>query len=326
MANRHRSTILSVAARACDLLLAPAVALAADLLRAVRRAGIARMPLSRWILRRVGVFPILDHYYEPRFDYRDLRRPLSLERDLPGIDWDEAGQLAALETFDFAGELAALPDEDRGDDAFYYRNGNFGGGDAEYLYSLIRARAPGRLIEVGGGFSTLVAREAIVRNAATRPGYACSHLCIEPYEMPWLERLGGVSLLRSRVEEVDPAVFRELGRDDILFIDSLHVVRPQGDVLFLLLQVLPRLRPSVLVHVHDIFSPRDYPAAWLVDQVKFWNEQYLLEAFLSCNARFRVLGALNFLFHRHRERLLARCPALARTPGLEPGSFWMVSG
>jgi len=141
MANRHRSTILSVAARACDLLLAPAVALAADLLRAVRRAGIARMPLSRWILRRVGVFPILDHYYEPRFDYRDLRRPLSLERDLPGIDWDEAGQLAALETFDFAGELAALPDEDRGDDAFYYRNGNFGGGDAEYLYSLIRARA-----------------------------------------------------------------------------------------------------------------------------------------------------------------------------------------
>jgi hypothetical protein len=317
-----RSKLIELAVRAADVALAPFTALSAALLRTLRRAGTGRTPVARRILRAVGVFPVIDHYYEPRFDYGNLRQPLGEDRDLPGIDWNDAEQLALLERFDFDAELESFPDRDPGNGAFYFQNGNFGAGDAEILYSLLRLHAPARFIEVGGGFSTLIAHAALGRNAGD--GRACRHLCIEPFEMPWLDRLQGIEVLRRRVEDVDPGVFQELDRNDVLFIDSSHVIRPQGDVLFLLQRVLPRLRPGVLVHVHDIFSPRDYPAAWLVDQVKFWNEQYLLEAFLTCNRDFRIIGALNYLFQHHRDRLLARCPALRRTPGLEPGSFWMV--
>jgi len=317
-----RNRIIQLAVRVADVALAPFTALAAALLWAVRRAGVARMPVSRRVLRAIGVFPVIDHYYEPRFDYRALRQPLAQNRDLPGIDWDATGQFAMLEQFTFDAELASFPDRDPGDGTFYFQNGNFGAGDAEILYGMLRSHAPARVIEVGGGFSTLIAHAALERNASD--GRSCRHLCIEPFEMPWLDRLQGIEVLRRRVEEVDLGLFQELDRNDVLFIDSSHVIRPQGDVLFLLQQVLPRLRSGVLVHLHDIFSPRDYPAAWLVDQVKFWNEQYLLEAFLTCNRDFRIVGALNYLFHHHRDRLLARCPALRRTPGLEPGSFWLV--
>lgn len=307
-----------------DALMAPATWAASVLLKTIRRVGVDRAPVSRAIFRGVGVFPLIDHYYEPRFDYRQLRRPLGAERDLPGIDWNDEEQLALLERFRYGEELERFPREKRRDGEFYYDNGYFGAGDAEYLYSLIRLFKPARLIEIGAGFSTLMARHAIERNAAEQPGYACPHTCIEPYAAPWLETLPGVTAIRKRVEDAGHGIFAQLDRNDILFVDSSHVIRPQGDVLFVFLEVLPRLRPGVLAHVHDIFSPRDYPEAWLAGQVKFWNEQYLLEAFLSLNGGYRIVGALNYLLHHHREKLLERCPMLRRPSAPEPGSFWMV--
>ena len=100
--------------------------------------------------------------------------------------------------------------------------------------------------------------------------------------MGWLNDVSGIEVLRQRVEQMDKQLFLELEENDILFIDSSHMIRPQGDVLCEYLEILPTLRPGVLVHIHDIFTPRDYPDEWLIDEVKLWNEQYLLEAFLSC--------------------------------------------
>lgn len=99
-------------------------------------------------------------------------------------------------------------------------------------------------------------------------------------------------MIRQGVEDVDKSLFSELGKDDILFIDSSHIIRPQGDVLFEYLELLPVLRAGVIVHVHDIFSPREYPKELVMDEVKFWNEQYLLEAFLTSNHEWRIVGAL----------------------------------
>ena len=112
--------------------------------------------------------------------------------------------------------------------------------------------------------------------------------------------------------------------NDILFIDSSHMIRPQGDVLFEFLEILPVLKPGVLVHIHDIFSPRDYPKEWVVDKHCMWNEQYLLEAFLSFNSQFRILGAVNFLKHNHGKALESKCPNSAKLPDDEPGSFWII--
>ena len=115
--------------------------------------------------------------------------------------------------------------------------------------------------------------------------------------------------------------FSILENGDILFIDSSHVIRPQGDVLFEYLEVLPSLNKGVIVHIHDIFSPKDYPEAWIKNEVKFWNEQYLLEAFLYSNTDWEIIGALNFLHHNYYEKLKETCCYL--TPDREPGSFYI---
>jgi hypothetical protein len=164
-----------------------------------------------------------------------------------------------------------------------------------------------------------MARVAISKLAEEAAEYRCEHVCIEPYEMPWLEQLD-VRVIRQRVEEVDQTEFDRLRKNDILFIDSSHIIRPQGDVLKEFLEILPRLAPGVIVHVHDIFSPHDYPMAWL-EQPRFWNEQYLLEAFLTHNAEWEVLLAANQLKHEAYDELKRVCPHLHQAR--EPGSFYL---
>lgn len=304
---------------AADAVAAPFVYPAAWFLGRVRKHGVERLPRCRSALLRAGVFPIRDHYYEPRFDLRDLHTPLAADRSLPGIDWNVEGQLALLDSLTFAEELVGISGAPGGRD-FRFGNLSFEAGDAEVWYQMIRRTKPGRIVEIGGGHSTLLALRAIRQNREDDPEYECAHVCIEPYEVPWLEA-AGVSVVRRRAEDAGPALFAELGRGDILFIDSSHVVRPQGDVLFEYLEVLPGLAPGVIVHVHDVFSPRDYPESWLVDMVRLWNEQYLLEAFLTHNREWTVLAALNFLQHHHHERLKRVAPYL--TPDHEPGSFYL---
>jgi len=303
-----------------DIVMAPFVYPSAWLLKAIRGRGVHRMPLCKRALFQVGVFPIRDYYYEPQFDLRSLKRPLSRERVLPGIDWNIHAQLGILERLTFAEELLGIAMAQTATLDFYLNNGSFEGGDAEYFYQIIRLLKPSRLFEIGSGNSTLMANRAIRRNKHDDPSYRCEHVCIEPYEMPWLEQLE-VSVRRQKVEDVGVAFFQELEESDILFIDSSHVVRPEGDVVFEYLELLPSLKKGVIVHVHDIFSPRNYPHAWLVDEVRLWNEQYLLEAFLTNNDHWKVVGALNYLQHNFHEQLRSVCPFLA--PTTEPGSFYM---
>ena len=116
-------------------------------------------------------------------------------------------------------------------------------------------------------------------------------------------------------------VFARLGDGDILFIDSSHVARCGGDVPFLFLEVLPRLNRGVIVHVHDIFFPKEYPEEWLRQKFLFWNEQYLLQAFLAFNAAYEVVLSTSYLFHAYPDEVKATFP---RSPWWGAGgSFWM---
>jgi hypothetical protein len=279
-----------------------------------------RLPHSKAMLLRAGCFPVRDHYYEPAFRNAPIRDLLSTERDLPGIAWNSEEQLQLLKEFEFNDELATLSRRQHSDYDFCVDNGAFGSGDAEYWYNLIRFKKPKRIIEVGSGFSTKMARRALAANEREDPQYACEHILIEPYEHEWLENLG-TTVIREKVENAGMWMFESLDADDILFIDSSHIIRPRGDVLFEYLEILPTLKVGVIVHVHDIFSPRDYPAEWVVDEVRFWNEQYLLEAFLTLNNDWKVIGALNFLRHHHYQELKAKSPFL--TEDREPGSFYI---
>jgi uncharacterized UPF0146 family protein len=297
------------------------VAGSALVLKFIRRVGIKEFPLSKKMLLSVGVFPIREHYYEPLFNPKHLKKPLSDERVLSGIDWNINGQLALLKAFDFQHEFANISDEFVSDTIFHFRNGAYESGDAEFWYNIIRLKKPKRIIEIGSGNSTKIARLAIDMNIKLDTHYQCKHICIEPYEMAWLEKIG-VEVIREKMENVNISFFEQLEADDILFIDSSHMIRPQGDVLTEYLELIPTLKSGVIVHIHDIFSPRDYPKEWIVDEVRFWNEQYLLEAFLSCNSEWKIIGALNFLKHNHFELLKETCPRL--TPDREPGSFYIV--
>jgi len=302
-----------------DVIQTPIVYVAAHLLRHLRQFGIDRSPLCKSILMNVGVFPILNHYYEPQFDGRMLSLTTRGESCIPGVDFNRDEQLSLLRNLSFSEELIHNKSFFINDIAFSIDNGNFESGDAEYWYNFIRFKKPSKIIEIGSGYSTLLARMAINKNIEEMD-YKCEHICIEPYEMPWLEA-SGVNVIRKKAEDMGSEFFSILGENDILFIDSSHIIRPQGDVLFTILKLLPTLSSGVIVHFHDIFSPRDYPREWLVDFVRFWNEQYLLEAFLSCNASWKIIGAINYLFHNNYDELKGICHFL--TKDREPGSFYI---
>jgi predicted O-methyltransferase YrrM len=307
-----------------DIVAVPFVLISAVFLRYVRKADFQRMKRSKAVLLHVGLLPVVDHYYEPFFDPRRLRKPLREDRNLPGIDFSVSGQLALLKQFTFNEEIKRLPMDRLGEDlGFHHSNTTFGCGDAEYLYNVVRHFKPKRIVEIGSGFSTLISLSAIRANQAESPKYSCELTCIEPYEMPWLERTSA-NILRKRVENIEIEFFQRLEANDILFIDSSHVIKPQGDVLFEYHEILPSLKPGVLVHVHDIFTPKDYPDSWLKGEMRLWNEQYLLEAFLAHNQTFRIVGALNYLMHHHFEVLASVCPILASEPNREPGSLWLT--
>jgi hypothetical protein len=290
----------------------------------LRFAGPRRAHLHavRGLLDRAGVTVVASHYYEPTYDIRDIFRDPEEPRPLAGIDWNLDGQVKLLEQFQFGDALRALDGRQHCGRAFSYKNDFFGPGDAEALYSMIRHFKPRRIVEIGCGQSTLVAHFAIHDATAQDSQYRCRHICYEPYENPWLEDLG-VEIKREPIERADLALFRSLSPGDIVFIDSSHTLRPMGDVEFEYLHILPILPKGVIVHVHDIFSPRDYPAKWLKEDRRFWNEQYLLETFLSFNKEFEIICSLNHLMNLGSSQFKAAFPILAeRGPVPFVGSFW----
>ena len=270
-------------------------------------------PLGRKLNFRF-YFVRFQSYYWPIPDRRSLTDSLWSKRSsLPGVDINEAGQLALLDDFRsaYASEYAAL---DRA----------FGEVDAQVLYCMVRRCKPARVIEIGSGKSTRVTAQALLKNASESPGRApADFTAIEPN--PAADLRAGIPgltrLLERRAQDVPVETFAELRENDILFIDSSHVLAIGSDVQYEFLEIIPRLRPGVLVHVHDIFLPNEYPKRWVVDG-RFWDEQYLLQAFLAFNDRFEVLWAGHWMHLNHPEQL--RAAFRTYDPGqAAPGSFWM---
>ena len=303
-----------------DVFLFPFVFFSAVILLIARRIGFRQLRRCKKALLKVGIMPIRNHYYEPLFDKRNLSKPLSDNRQLSGIEWNIPEQIKLLDMFNYSNEFENVPNDYIDDLTFNFNNSSFESGDAEYWYNLIRFKKPGKIIEIGSGHSTKMAQLAINQNTKEDNNYKCEHICIEPYEMPWLEQMD-IEVVREKVENVNKDIFNKLNSNDILFIDSSHVIRPQGDVLYEYLELLPAVNDGVIVHIHDIFSPKDYPEEWVIGDVRFWNEQYLLEAFLTSNDRWKIIGALNYLHHNNYELLKEKCPRL--TPDREPGSFYI---
>jgi Methyltransferase domain len=303
-----------------DFLLLPVTIISLIWYRLIKFLGVHKFPLTKKLFYTIGALPIVKHYYEPLFDPGQLSKPLNSKRVLPAINLNLAAQINFIQQFNFQNDLKKIPIDKNGNEtttSYFYNNGAFPAGDAECYYAIIRQIKPNNIIEIGSGFSTLIALEAIKKNEPQ-----CKLTCVEPYERPWLEDLD-VEIIREKVELLPGDFFSNLKKDDILFIDSSHIIRPQGDVLYEILEVLPKLNKGVLIHFHDIFTPNDYPLSWLTKEFRLWDEQYLLEAFLSNNPEFEIICALNYLGLHHREVLNEAFPIMAQDLDKEPCSFWI---
>lgn len=261
----------------------------------VRKARSEPQAVQRWLSRRLfpaaqrlGFHVTGNHFYEPVPDTREIAAGYDdAPRDL-GIDF----RLPAAEEYALS-LLAEHGGEARADvTRFGYAEPNhlFEGLDAVLLYAHLRRTRPARVVEVGSGFSTIVAAAALERNA--QDGAPATLVSIDPFDRRPLarepERIS-LEILRLRLQDVDGGIFAELGAGDLLFVDSSHVHKFGSDVAHAFEHVYPVLAPAVTVHVHDVFSPYHYPLAWYVRQRRFWNEQHHLETMLRWGRDLRVL-------------------------------------
>ena len=236
-----------------------------------------------WERHGFHVTPV--HFYQPIPDTQSLPETLwNRPSELVGIDMNGAVQLALLRNHfpKFRDEYKHFPTKPTGEQSrFYLDNRLFDGADALVAYCMVRHFQPRLIIEVGSGFSSLVLGDAAARNDNS------GVVCIEPFPREFLRKgfPGLRSLMENKVQDIDRDFFSQLESGDILFIDSSHTVKIGGDVNYLFLEVLPRLKPGVIVHVHDIFFSL-VQAQLGMDEFRFWTEQYLLQAFLIFNSEF----------------------------------------
>jgi hypothetical protein len=269
-----------------------------------------------WERHGYHVTPV--HFYEPIPEARSLEEAAGRVWDLAGVDMNESGQLELLDEIQrWKGEY----DQPSWGD-FDIRNRYFGAVDAEVYWGIIRSRKPKRIYEIGAGYSTLLAVEALKRNE--REGSSGELIAVEPYPGEVLRRgINGRCRLEERpVQEMSLAMFDELEAGDLLFVDSSHVAAAGSDVCLEILEIFPRLPSGVHVHVHDIFLPSEYPGHFLLDLHYFWTEQYLLHAFLAFNDAYSVLWGSAYMALCHPDLVSAAFPSFA--PGQQPGSLWMV--
>lgn len=306
-----RSWFAAVIARLASLLLPPGVMRSKRFFRLWENGGYHVTPV---------------HFYEPIPDTRTLKDDLwNKNSKLVGIDINEEFQIKLLFSFfsQFKEEYENFPKNKTPIPYQYYvNNGFFESVDGEVLYCMIRYFKPKRIFEIGSGHSTYLSAQAVLKNKEDKNNES-ELVAFEPYPNDILKTgFPGLSkLVVTEIQNVDLTEFEKLRVNDILFIDSSHVLKIGSDVQYEYLEILPRLNIGVIVHLHDIFLPAEYPKKWVLEGYRFWTEQYLLQAFLAFNDSFEILWAGSNMHLTHPGKLEAAFSSYNRNE--RPGSFWI---
>jgi predicted O-methyltransferase YrrM len=269
-----------------------------------------------------STLPVLDEIERTRPRWDRPSELVGLDVDVPRLEKNLAGLADAWED-----EFNRVAGDHRENSARGFGPG-YPAFDARTLYYMLREHKPSRYLEVGSGLSTFYASLAAARNADE--GSPLSITCVEPYPYPALRNLEGTELVEAFVQDVPIERFEQLESGDVLFIDSSHALKIDSDVAFLFLEVLPRIKPGVLVHIHDVHFPFNgpYPAdTWLFGErwPVYWNEAMVVQTFLAFNNCFEVLLSTPMVRYVDEEFLLARFPdytAVAADPN-PPSSLWL---
>jgi hypothetical protein len=265
------------------------------------------------------------HYYSPIVNTTELKheedRIWPLKKKTPGnIDLNQARQLELLKLF--SGYQTEMPFKDNqvADLRYYFNNSYFTALDGIVLYSFIRHFTPTKIIEIGSGFSSAVMMD-------TNQFFFNNKIKIDFIE-PYPDRLISLmkkedqinyTILPSRVQDVPLDFFVGLNENDILFIDSTHVCKTGSDLNYIYFEILPILKKGVIIHIHDIFYPFEYPKEWVYEG-RNWNEIYLLQAFLLFNSAFTIEFFNNYLFDQFIAGIIKFLPVSEKENG---GSIWL---
>lgn len=265
------------------------------------------------------------HFYSPIPDLKEvMEREAEIfevqNQEILGIDLRVQEQLNLLQTFaTFYPELP-FPEAPSPEYRYYLKAEYFPYTDGIILYSMLRYFKPKKVIEVGSGFSSAAMLDIndCFLNRETKFTF------IEPYP----DRLNRLlseqdkqqhEIIEQFVQDVNLEHFETLDSGDVLFIDSSHVVKVGSDVSRLLFHVLPRLKPGVIIHFHDIFCGFEYPKDW-IQFGRAWNEAYCLRAFLQFNSAFQILFFNSFIEQVYPHELAQNLPLCKKNTGQ---SLWI---
>lgn len=265
----------------------------------------------------------LGHFYSPIPSLNEIKKNenkiFSNPRSIESININEGVQLEIYKKIiNFYHQLPFV-DDHKDDLLYYFKNPAFSYADGISLYSMIRIFEPKRLIEVGSGYSSCVSLDTNRLFLSNKMDL----IFIEPYP-ELLKSLTSktktpLKIIDINLQDVSIEVFKNLEKNDILFIDSTHVSKTGSDVNYIFFEILPVLKSGVVVHFHDIFYPFEYPKSWVYEG-RSWNEDYMLRAFLQYNDQFEILFFNDFMFKKHRDLLEEHTPLYLKNGG---GSIWL---
>ncbi|NMG28282.1 class I SAM-dependent methyltransferase [Aromatoleum evansii] len=273
------------------------------------------------------------HYYStiPDLDKIKLQHAKLFDKSfdhLPGIDLNVSQQMYFLELIKSHYSEMPFPEDPTRECRYYLNNDFYAYADGICLYSILRHLQPRKFIEIGSGFSSAAALDTRDRFLTPETHFTF----IEPYPDRLNQLLteedkknGNLSIITSFAQDVPYNIFKSLGPSDILFIDSTHVSRIGSDVNYLFFEILPQLNPGVYVHIHDIFFPFEYPDTWIYDG-RFWNECYILRAFLQFNHAFEIVFFNSYIVENFNNSIRESMPLFIKKPTNNltiPGSIWL---
>jgi predicted O-methyltransferase YrrM len=242
-------------------------------------------------------------------------------KKIEGIDFNISKQLELAEKFLHLQKEIPFPEEKNEKYRYYFNNNFYTKGCAKTLFSMMRTFKPKNIIEIGSGFSSALMLDTNAKYFDNQIN--CTF--IEPYPEERLNLLlqekdyHTTQIYKNKIQEVDLSIFETLKENDILFIDSSHVCKVGSDLQKILFEILPRLNKGVLIHFHDIMHPFEYPKQWYKEG-RYWNEAYLLRAFLQYNENFKIILWGDYLYNNHYKELEKIDSFLKDTPG---GNIWI---
>lgn len=273
------------------------------------------------------------HFYSPLPDIEYIRshdKTIFADHspNFPGINMQDQEQLRMLDIL--ATFYAEIPfdREKKTSLRYYFDNGYYSYSDAICYYAMLRYLKPGRCVEIGSGYSSCLALDTseLFLKGST------DFTFIDPYPerlfdllRPEDKRSSKIEILRKKVQEVPIKVFESLSENDVLFIDSSHVSKVGSDVNYIFFEILPALKPGVLIHIHDVFFPFEYPSNWIYGG-RSWNEIYLLRAFLQFNSQFEIVYFNTFVESFYRDKVKEKMPlCLVKSTDdrVTTGSIWL---